>query len=112
MLKNEQRRLRVEDINKLRERQKKLELKRKIEILGKDLENSQYLKLIKDSEDLLVKKKMFANYIYYIYRQASFQKTKEALDLRQSLLEVAVKGRQLTPRTTRLIQREGIRMKS
>jgi hypothetical protein len=40
MLKNEQRRLRVEDINKLRERQKKLELKRKIEILGKDLENS------------------------------------------------------------------------
>jgi hypothetical protein len=53
MLQNEQRRLKEEDIRNLRERQKRLQMKRKQEIMNKDTQSTEYLKLIKESEDYI-----------------------------------------------------------
>jgi hypothetical protein len=47
MLQNEQRRLKEEDIRNLRERQKRIQMKRKQEIMNKDTQSTEYLKLIK-----------------------------------------------------------------
>jgi hypothetical protein len=56
MLQNEQRRLKEEDIRNLRERQKRLQMKRKQEIMNKDTQSTEYLKLIKESEDFIQQK--------------------------------------------------------
>lgn len=81
--------MKEDDITKLRDRQKRLELRRKIEIIAKDKESTEYQRLIRQSEEFLVQKK----------RLASVIKNKEALNLRQTLLEVTTKSRVLTPRT-------------
>ena len=58
MLRNELRRLKSEDIQQLKERRKRLELKRKTEIMGKEKLDSDYLKLVRESEDFIQQKKM------------------------------------------------------
>lgn len=58
MLKNELRKLKYEDIQTLRERQKRLEVQKKVQIMSKDQESKDYLNLVKSSEDLLLQKKL------------------------------------------------------
>lgn len=58
MLRNELRRLKQEDIRQLRDRVRRLELKRKVEIIAKEQANSDYLRLVRNSEDLIKQKKM------------------------------------------------------
>lgn len=52
-LKQELRRLKEEDIAKLRERQKRLELKRKIEIINKHVRDSELREEVKRREQIL-----------------------------------------------------------
>ncbi len=58
MLRNELRRLKQEDIRQLKERMRRLELKRKSEIISKEQLNSDYLKMVRESEDIIKQKKM------------------------------------------------------
>ncbi len=39
-------------------------------------------------------------------------KTKEAIDIKEKVLEVAIKGRPLTPKTRMKLKQEGIRLKA
>jgi hypothetical protein len=41
----------------------------------------------------------------------SMRKTKEALDLRQTLLDVVLKGKPVTPGTMKRVQKEGVTLK-
>lgn len=50
MLKQELRKLKEDDLKKLRERQKRLDFKRKMDILEKERDNSLAIKQIKDRE--------------------------------------------------------------
>ena len=50
------RRLKEEDIRQLRERQVRLESDRKLQIVSKDKEQTQFLNLVKQSEQLILKK--------------------------------------------------------
>jgi len=58
MLRNELRRLKQEDIRQLRDRMKRLELRRKCEIISREQASSDYLRLLRTSEDLVKQKKM------------------------------------------------------
>ena len=58
MLRNELRRLKQEDITQLKDRMRRLELKRKSEIISKEQLNSDYLKMVRESEDFIKQKKM------------------------------------------------------
>lgn len=53
MLQNEYRRLKSEDIRKLRERQKRLEQSRKFQILQRDKDHSELVKHISEGEKQL-----------------------------------------------------------
>jgi hypothetical protein len=50
MLKNELRKLKAEDIRKLRERQRRLDLLKKMQILQKEKEHEEFNKHIKQTE--------------------------------------------------------------
>ena len=53
MLTNEYRKLKAEDIRKLRERQKRLEQQRKMELMIKDKEHEDFLKSLQDGERVI-----------------------------------------------------------
>jgi hypothetical protein len=57
MLKQELRKLREEDMQKIRERQKRLEFKKKLDILEKEKESENAIRQLKNREQLLVKKR-------------------------------------------------------
>lgn len=58
MLRNEERRLREEDIRKLRDRQKRLNDVKKVKILVKDKESDEFYRHIKESEEMLQRKRL------------------------------------------------------
>ena len=57
MLSNEYRRLKAEDIRKLRERQKRLEQTRKLQMMIKEKEHEEFLKNLNDGERVIQRKK-------------------------------------------------------
>ena len=78
MLRNEARKLREEDIRKLRERQKRLYEQKKQVILDKAKEHKDIVRTIQDSEQVIEKKRVLMK----------LQKQREIEELKKSLVEV------------------------
>lgn len=57
MLKQELRKLKEEDLRVLRERQKRLDLRKKAEIIAKEQDNARVVKEAREREQILIKKR-------------------------------------------------------
>ncbi|CDW80213.1 UNKNOWN [Stylonychia lemnae] len=98
MLQNEYRRLKSEDIRKLRERQKRLDQTKKYHILQKDKDHQELLKHLHEGEQLIFKKKI----------EMSVKTIKDTDEIKNKLVDAKIKKKTLTDQTKEMLGKEGI----
>ncbi len=101
MLRNELRRLREEDGARCRERQKRLDLQRKEQIIGKEVQTQCFLDHVRSQEEFFQRKRI----------QAHINNTLKRNDLQKVVCHFSKSPKKvLTGRNKKVLQKEGVRV--